>query len=100
MVSPTIAAVGLSFFSFGFPRVGSCIEIGVVQILLVIVFSLVSSMTNLNGTENGFIWKYIILICFSMPYFVVPSEDISFGSSGVPHLHSRLCFLFYNSLFL
>ncbi|KAL0304736.1 UNVERIFIED_CONTAM: Nucleobase-ascorbate transporter 12, partial [Sesamum calycinum] len=40
VVSPTIAAVGLSFYSYGFPRVGTCIEIGVVQILLVVIFSL------------------------------------------------------------
>ncbi|XP_068659415.1 nucleobase-ascorbate transporter 12-like isoform X2 [Aristolochia californica] len=40
IVAPTIAAVGLSFFSYGFPQVGTCLEIGLVQILLVIVFSL------------------------------------------------------------
>ncbi|PSR86513.1 Nucleobase-ascorbate transporter like [Actinidia chinensis var. chinensis] len=40
VVAPTIAAVGLSFYSYGFPRVGTCLEIGVVQILLVIIFSL------------------------------------------------------------
>lgn len=40
VVSPTIAAVGLSFYSYGFPRLGTCIEIGVVQILLVVIFSL------------------------------------------------------------
>lgn len=40
VVSPTIAAVGLSFFSYGFPLVGTCLEIGSVQILLVIIFSL------------------------------------------------------------
>lgn len=44
VVSPTIAAVGLSFYSYGFPQVGKCLEIGVVQILLVIIFSLVSSL--------------------------------------------------------
>jgi nucleobase transporter 1/2 len=42
VVSPTIAAVGLSFYGYGFPLVGKCIEIGAVQILVVIVFSLVS----------------------------------------------------------
>lgn len=42
VVSPTIAAVGLSFYSYGFPIVGTCLEIGAVQILVVIVFSLVS----------------------------------------------------------
>ncbi|GAA0174489.1 transporter [Lithospermum erythrorhizon] len=40
VVSPTVAAVGLSFYSYGFPRVGSCVEIGAVQILLVVIFSL------------------------------------------------------------
>ncbi|KAK3005876.1 hypothetical protein RJ639_016653 [Escallonia herrerae] len=40
VVAPTIAAVGLSFYSYGFPRVGTCLEIGTVQILLVIIFSL------------------------------------------------------------
>ncbi|XP_047172878.1 nucleobase-ascorbate transporter 12-like isoform X2 [Vigna umbellata] len=41
VVAPTIAAVGLSFYSYGFPLVGTCIEIGAVQILVAIVFSLV-----------------------------------------------------------
>ncbi|CAL9065700.1 nucleobase-ascorbate transporter 12-like isoform X2 [Musa acuminata AAA Group] len=40
VVSPTIAAVGLSFFSYGFTQVGNCLEIGMMQILLVIIFSL------------------------------------------------------------
>ncbi|KAJ6816455.1 uncharacterized protein M6B38_416845 [Iris pallida] len=40
VVSPTIAAIGLSFFSYGFTQVGNCLEIGILQILLVIVFSL------------------------------------------------------------
>ncbi|KAJ8430123.1 hypothetical protein Cgig2_007096 [Carnegiea gigantea] len=40
VVAPTIAAVGLSFYSYGFPLVGTCIEIGIIQILLVIIFSL------------------------------------------------------------
>lgn len=42
VVCPTIAAVGLSFYSYGFPVVGKCLEIGAVQILVVIIFSLVS----------------------------------------------------------
>ncbi|XP_022731219.1 nucleobase-ascorbate transporter 12-like isoform X2 [Durio zibethinus] len=40
VVAPTIAAVGLSFYSYGFPLVGTCLEIGTMQILLVIIFSL------------------------------------------------------------
>lgn len=48
VVSPTIAAVGLSFYSYGFPQLGTCIEIGVVQILLVIMFSLVSLLAEFH----------------------------------------------------
>ncbi|KAK8959586.1 Nucleobase-ascorbate transporter 12 [Platanthera guangdongensis] len=40
VVSPTVAAVGLSFFSYGFTQVGNCLEIGIVQIFLVIIFAL------------------------------------------------------------
>ncbi|KAE9616731.1 hypothetical protein Lal_00034077 [Lupinus albus] len=40
VISPTIAAVGLSFYSYGFPIVGTCIEIGAIQILVLIVCSL------------------------------------------------------------
>jgi len=46
VVSPTIAAVGLSFYGYGFPLVGTCIEIGAIQILVVIVFSLVSLLNS------------------------------------------------------
>ncbi|CAA2966168.1 nucleobase-ascorbate transporter 12 [Olea europaea subsp. europaea] len=40
VVSPTIAAVGLSFYSYGFPRLGACVELGAMQILIVVIFSL------------------------------------------------------------
>ncbi|KAJ0770704.1 putative xanthine/uracil/vitamin C permease [Helianthus annuus] len=40
VVAPTIGAVGLAFFSYGFPQAGTCVEISVPQILLVLVFSL------------------------------------------------------------
>ncbi|KAK7261246.1 hypothetical protein RIF29_27553 [Crotalaria pallida] len=49
VVSPTIAAVGLSFFSYGFPLVGTCLEIGAVQIFVVIVFSLYLRKISLLG---------------------------------------------------
>ncbi|KAG6417304.1 hypothetical protein SASPL_119458 [Salvia splendens] len=49
VVAPTVAAVGLSFYSYGFPRVGTCIEIGAVQILLVVVFSLYLRKVSILG---------------------------------------------------
>ncbi|KAK4843453.1 hypothetical protein QYF36_008165 [Acer negundo] len=40
VVAPTVAAVGLAFFSYGFPQAGSCVEISIPQILLVLLFTL------------------------------------------------------------
>lgn len=42
VVAPTVAAVGLSFFAYGFPVVGTCVGIGIPQILLLVIFALVS----------------------------------------------------------
>ncbi|XP_058108401.1 nucleobase-ascorbate transporter 12-like isoform X2 [Magnolia sinica] len=49
VLSPTIAAVGLSFFSYGFPQVGTCLEIGILQILVVIIFSLYLRKVSVFG---------------------------------------------------
>lgn len=40
VVTPTVAAVGLAFFTYGFPVIGSCVEIGIPQILVVLIFVL------------------------------------------------------------
>nr|XP_027074154.1 nucleobase-ascorbate transporter 11-like [Coffea arabica] len=40
VVAPTVAAVGLAFFSYGFPQAGSCVEISLPQIVLVLIFTL------------------------------------------------------------
>ncbi|KAK7346061.1 hypothetical protein VNO80_20574 [Phaseolus coccineus] len=40
VVAPTVAAVGLAFFSYGFPQAGSCMEISIPQIALVLIFTL------------------------------------------------------------
>ncbi|XP_041016819.1 nucleobase-ascorbate transporter 11-like isoform X2 [Juglans microcarpa x Juglans regia] len=40
VVAPTVAAVGLAFFSYGFPEAGSCVEISIPQILLLLIFAL------------------------------------------------------------
>jgi ABC-type transport system involved in cytochrome bd biosynthesis fused ATPase/permease subunit len=42
VISPTVAAVGLSFFSYGFAKIGTCIEMGILQLLMVVIFALVS----------------------------------------------------------
>ncbi|KAK7252441.1 hypothetical protein RIF29_36376 [Crotalaria pallida] len=40
VVAPTVAAVGLAFFSYGFPQAGTCMEISVPLIALVLIFTL------------------------------------------------------------
>ncbi|CAL9228454.1 unnamed protein product [Arabidopsis halleri] len=40
VVAPTVAAVGLAFFSYGFPQAGTCVEISVPLILLLLIFTL------------------------------------------------------------
>ncbi|RZB99187.1 Nucleobase-ascorbate transporter 11 [Glycine soja] len=40
VVAPTVAAVGLAFFSYGFPQAGTCMKISIPQIALVLLFTL------------------------------------------------------------
>ncbi|PRQ48473.1 putative xanthine/uracil/vitamin C permease [Rosa chinensis] len=49
VVAPTVAAVGLAFFSYGFPQAGSCVEISIPQILLVLMFTLYLRGVNIFG---------------------------------------------------
>ncbi|RVX23621.1 Nucleobase-ascorbate transporter 11 [Vitis vinifera] len=55
VVAPTIAGVGLAFFTYGFPQAGSCVEISIPQILLVLIFTLV-------GLQLNFIQSHLIII--------------------------------------
>ncbi|KAK8587621.1 hypothetical protein V6N13_086602 [Hibiscus sabdariffa] len=41
VVAPTVAAVGLAFFSYGFLQAGSCVEVSVPLIVLVLICTLV-----------------------------------------------------------
>ncbi|XVF15301.1 hypothetical protein REPUB_Repub09cG0139300 [Reevesia pubescens] len=40
VVAPTVAAVGLAFLNYGFPQAGSCVEVSVPFILLVLICTL------------------------------------------------------------
>jgi ABC-type transport system involved in cytochrome bd biosynthesis fused ATPase/permease subunit len=55
VVSPTVAAVGLSFFSYGFAKVGTCIEMGILQLLMVVIFALVSIQKSHYQIQCNFI---------------------------------------------
>ncbi|GAB4848799.1 Nucleobase-ascorbate transporter 11 [Ancistrocladus abbreviatus] len=49
VVASTVVAVGLAFFSYGFPQAGSCVEISVPQILLVLIFTLYLRGISISG---------------------------------------------------
>uniref|UniRef100_A0A7C9ASW0 Xanthine/uracil/vitamin C permease n=1 Tax=Opuntia streptacantha TaxID=393608 RepID=A0A7C9ASW0_OPUST len=49
VIAPTIAAVGLAFFSYGFPQAGTCIEISIPLIVLVIIFTLYVRGISISG---------------------------------------------------
>lgn len=52
VVAPTVAAVGLAFVGYGFPQAGSCVEVSIPLILLVLVFSLVSDIVGRLSNIN------------------------------------------------
>ncbi|KAG5529609.1 hypothetical protein RHGRI_030105 [Rhododendron griersonianum] len=55
VVAPTVAAVGLAFFNYGFPQAGSCAEISLPLILLVLIFTLVPLSVTI-------IWAYAFFL--------------------------------------
>lgn len=72
VVAPTVAAVGLAFFSYGFPQVGTCVEISIPQLLLVILFALYLRKISIFGHRIfqvyavplglGITWAYAFLL--------------------------------------
>ncbi|KAL9327385.1 hypothetical protein ACSQ67_008030 [Phaseolus vulgaris] len=55
VVAPTVAAVGLAFFSYGFPQAGTCMEISIPQIALVLIFTLVPLSVTLTWIYASFL---------------------------------------------
>ncbi|VAH29956.1 unnamed protein product [Triticum turgidum subsp. durum] len=51
VVAPTIAAVGLAFFSYGFPHAGSCVEISMPLIVLLLLCTLYMRKISLFGNH-------------------------------------------------
>ncbi|ERN14389.1 nucleobase-ascorbate transporter 11 [Amborella trichopoda] len=72
VVAPTVAAIGLSFFSYGFSQAGTCVEISIPQLLLVVIFSLYLRRISLFGhrifqvyavaLSVAIVWAYAFLL--------------------------------------
>ncbi|GFZ17813.1 nucleobase-ascorbate transporter 12 [Actinidia rufa] len=82
VVAPTIAAVGLSFYSYGFPRVGTCLEIGVVQILLVIIFSLYLRKISIFGHRVFLIYAVPLGLAITWAAAFLLTETGAFSYKG------------------
>ncbi|KAF7008347.1 hypothetical protein CFC21_023118 [Triticum aestivum] len=79
VVAPTIAAVGLAFFSYGFPHAGSCVEISMPLIVLLLLCTLVP-------LSVGIIWVYAFFLTAGGAYNFkgcsssIPSSNILLDS--------------------
>ncbi|XP_051143970.1 nucleobase-ascorbate transporter 11 isoform X2 [Andrographis paniculata] len=51
VVVPTVVAMGLAFFSFGFPQAGACVEISLPEIFLVLLFTLYLRGVSIFGNR-------------------------------------------------
>lgn len=79
VVAPTVAAVGLAFFSYGFPQAGSCVEISIPLILLVLIFTLVSDIKKMKWCGFRFyilFWHILFLWFFSIYVFVPLKKNL------------------------
>ncbi|EHA8589606.1 nucleobase-ascorbate transporter 11 [Cocos nucifera] len=63
VVAPTVAAVGLAFFSYGFPVAGTCVEISMPLILLILIFTLYLRRISFFGNH--------IFLIYAVPLSVV-----------------------------
>ncbi|XP_057456018.1 nucleobase-ascorbate transporter 12-like [Lotus japonicus] len=98
VVAPTIAAVGLSFYSYGFPLVGTCIEIGAVQILVVIVFSLYLRKISVLGHRIFLVYAVPLGLAITWAFAFLLTEagiyshkgcDINVPASNMVSEHCR-----------
>ncbi|XP_072986835.1 nucleobase-ascorbate transporter 11 [Typha latifolia] len=88
VVAPTVAAVGLAFFSYGFPQAGSCVEISVPLIILVLLFTLYLRRVSLFGNRIFLIYAVplSVAIIWAYAFFLTAGGAYNFKgcSSNVP----------------
>ncbi|WOG97420.1 hypothetical protein DCAR_0416760 [Daucus carota subsp. sativus] len=88
VVAPTVAAVGLAFFSYGFPQAGSCVEISIPQILLVLLFTLYLRGVSVSG--HRIFWIYAVplsvVITWTYAFFLTAGGAYSYKGcvSNIP----------------
>ncbi|CAN1836000.1 Nucleobase-ascorbate transporter 11 [Linum perenne] len=88
VVAPTVAAVGLAFFSYGFPQAGSCVEISIPLILLVLIFTLYLRGISIFGHRLFRIYAVpmSVIIIWVYAFFLTAGGAYSFKGcdTGIP----------------
>ncbi|KAG2637027.1 nucleobase-ascorbate transporter 11-like isoform X2 [Panicum virgatum] len=88
VVAPTIAAVGLAFFSYGFPQAGSCVEISLPLILLVLLCTLYMRKISLFGNRIFLVYAVplSVAIVWAYAFFLTAGGAYNFKgcSSNIP----------------
>ncbi|KAL8038339.1 hypothetical protein ABFX02_11G100800 [Erythranthe guttata] len=88
VVAPTVAAVGLAFFSYGFPQAGACVEISLPEILLVLVFTLYLRGISIFGNRVFRIYAVplSVVIIWAYAFFLTAGGAYNYKgcSSDIP----------------
>ncbi|CAL9101542.1 unnamed protein product [Musa acuminata var. zebrina] len=88
VVAPTVAVVGLAFFSYGFPQAGSCVEISIPLILLVLIFTLYLRRISLFGNRIFLIYAVplSVAIVWAYAFFLTAGGAYNYKgcSSNIP----------------
>ncbi|KAF3782067.1 Nucleobase-ascorbate transporter 12 [Nymphaea thermarum] len=82
VVTATVTAVGLSFYSYGFTEVGSCLEIGLPQILLVIIFALYLRKVSVFGHRIFTIYAVPLGLVITWAYAFLLTEAGIYSYKG------------------
>ncbi|KAJ8765524.1 hypothetical protein K2173_014646 [Erythroxylum novogranatense] len=88
VVAPTVTAVGLAFLSYGFPQAGSCVEISIPLILLVLIFALYLRGISIFGHRIFRIYAvpFSVMIIWIYAFFLTAGGAYNFKgcSPGIP----------------
>ncbi|KAG0578584.1 hypothetical protein KC19_4G034800 [Ceratodon purpureus] len=82
VVAPTVAAVGLGFFAYGFPVVGRCVEIGIPQILLLVFFALYLRRITVLGHRIFQVYAVPVALALTWAYAFLLTESKAYTYTG------------------
>ncbi|KAG0628971.1 hypothetical protein M758_1G066900 [Ceratodon purpureus] len=82
VVAPTVAAVGLAFYAYGFPVVGRCVEIGIPQLLLLVLFALYLRKIAVFGHRIFQVYAVPLGLALTWAYAFLLTESKVYTYSG------------------